>query len=228
MASPRKRLSRKELRQPDWFQTRTEEAFELFETHRLKVLLGLAVVVLFLAGLWGWSVFKQRENSMAAREFGEAMTKYHAGKYQEAIAGFEKVQAYRWSRYSSLAHLYAANSYLALSELPKAATAAQRFIVATDEGSLMRQIGLLTLATVDERESRCKDAIEHYRDAANIKGAFSDQAYLGEARCSVQLGDIGGGIAAYRQVLKNQPESMSANYLKNEIAVLEAKQSPAK
>jgi hypothetical protein len=38
------------------------------------------------------------------------------------------------------------------------------------------------------------------------------------------VGDINGGIAAYRQVLKNQPESPSTNYLKNEIAELEMKQ----
>ena len=49
------------------------------------------------------------------------MTQYHAGKYREAIAGLEKVQSYRWSKVCGLAHLYEANSYLALSELPKAA-----------------------------------------------------------------------------------------------------------
>jgi hypothetical protein len=87
----------------------------------------------------------------------------------------------------------------------------------------MRQIGLLTLATVDERQSRCAEAINHYRDAANIKGPFADQAYLGEARCAVQTGDINGGIAAYRQVLKTQQESPSANYIMHQIAELEMK-----
>jgi tetratricopeptide (TPR) repeat protein len=89
----------------------------------------------------------------------------------------------------------------------------------------MRQIGLFTLATINERQSRCNDAIKHYRDAANSKGAFADEAYLGEARCSVQLGDISGAIAAYRQALKNQPESPSTNYLRNEIVELEMKQA---
>ena len=37
---------------------------------------------------------------MAAQEFGQAMTQYHAGKYLEAIAGLKKVQTYRWSRYA--------------------------------------------------------------------------------------------------------------------------------
>ena len=94
----------------------------------------------------------------------------------------------------------------------------------------MRQIGLLTLATVDERQSRCAEAINHYRDAANIKGPFTDQAHLGEARCAVQTGDIQGGIAAYRQVLKAQAEMPSANYIMHQIAELETKLSkqPAK
>jgi predicted negative regulator of RcsB-dependent stress response len=230
MASPSKRLSRKELRQPDWFQTHTEDAFEFYQAHRVKVFLGVAAIILLLLGLWGWRAFKERQDSVAAQEFGQAMTQYHAGKYREAIASLEKVQSYRWSKYAGLAHLYEANSYLALSELPKAANAAQRFIVGTDQGSLMRQIGLLTLATVDERQSRCAEAINHYRDAANIKGPFTDQAHLGEARCAVQTGDIQGGIAAYRQVLKAQAELPSANYIMHQIAELQTKLSnqPAK
>ena len=93
------------------------------------------------------------------------MTQYHAGKHPEAIASLKKVQTYRWSRYSNLAYLYEANSYLALNDFSKATTSAQRFIVGTDQNSLMRQIGLLTLADIQERQSQCKEAITNYSEA---------------------------------------------------------------
>ena len=223
MATTSRRLSRKELRQPDWFQTVTENAFEFYYRQRVAVYLGIAVVILLLLGIWGWTVFKERQDSMAAQEFGQAMSQYHAGKYREAVAVLGKVQNYRWSRYSNLAHLYEANAYLALNDFTKATNAAQRFIVGTDQNSLMRQIGLLTLADVEERQSQCKEAIKNYSEAGKIKAAFTDRAFLGEARCAVQMGDVKGGLAAYRQLLKDQPESTLASYVRFQISELESK-----
>jgi predicted negative regulator of RcsB-dependent stress response len=223
MATTSRRLSRKELRQPDWFQTVTENAFEFYYRQRVAVYLGIAVVILLLLGIWGWTVFKERQDSMAAQEFGQAMNQYHAGKYREAVAGLGKVQNYRWSRYANLAHLYEANSYLALIDFTKATNAAQRFIVGTDQNSLMRQIGLLTLADIEERQSQCKEAIKNYSEAGKIKAAFTERAFLGEARCAVQMGDVKGGIAAYRQLLKDQPESPLAGYVRFQISALESK-----
>ena len=223
MATTSRRLSRKELRQPDWFQTVTENALEFYYRQRVAVYLGIAVVILLLLGIWGWAVFKERQDSMAAQEFGQAMTQYHTGKYREAVAGLEKVQTYRWSRYANLAHLYEANSYLALNDFTKATNAAQRFIVGTDQNSLMRQIGLLTLADIEERQSQCKEAIKNYGEAGKIKAAFTERAFLGEARCAVQMGDVKGGIAAYRQLLKDQPESPLASYIRFQISELESK-----
>jgi predicted negative regulator of RcsB-dependent stress response len=223
MASTSKRLSRKELRQPDWFQTVTESAFESYERHRSAVYAGIAVLVLVVVGIWGWGAFKERQDATAAEEFGQAITQYHAGKYREAIAALAKVETYRWSRYANLAYLYEANSYLALNDPAKAANAAQRFIVGTDQNSLMRQIGLLTLADIQERQSQCKEAIKNYVEAAQIKGAFSERAILGQARCAVQLGDLQGGIAAYRQLLKDQPESSLSSYITFKISELESK-----
>ena len=223
MATTSRRLTRKELRQPDWFQTFTESALEYYYKQRVAVYLGLAVVILLLLGIWGWGVFKERQESMAAQEFGQAMTQYHAGKHLEAVTSLKKVQTYRWSHYSNLAYLYEANSYLALNDFSKATNAAQRFIVGTDQNSLMRQIGLLTLADIQERQSQCKEAINNYSEAGRIKGAFTERAFLGQARCAVQLGDVKTGLAAYRQLLKEQSESPLASYVRFQISELESK-----
>lgn len=223
MASTSRRLSRKELRQPDWFQTATESALGLYEEHRLKVFLGIGLIVVLLLGTWGWKAFKDRQDATAAREFGQAMTLYHAGNHSEALASLAKVQTHRWSRYANLAHLYEANSHLAMNDLAKATSAAQRFIVGTKQNSLMRELGLLTLAVVEERKSQCKEAIKHYAEAQKIKGAFTARAFLGEARCAVETGDLRAGIAAYRQLLKDQPESALATYVTVQIGDLESK-----
>jgi predicted negative regulator of RcsB-dependent stress response len=142
------------------------------------------VVILLLLGIWGWGV--SRAPDQWPRMSSAAMTQYQAGRYREAIASLEKVQTHRWSRYAIVAHLYEANSYLALNDLAKATTAAQRFIIATEPNSLLRQIGLLTLAAVEERKSQCKEAIKNYTEAGKIRAAFTERAFLGEARCAIQ------------------------------------------
>jgi predicted negative regulator of RcsB-dependent stress response len=223
MASTTRRVSRKELRQPDWFQTATETTFELYAAHRVKALLAVAVLIALFLGIWGRNVYKDQQDSMASQEFGRALILYHGGKHLEAIGALEKVQTYRWSKYGSLAYLYQANSHLALNDLAKAANAAQRFVAGTDQNSLMHQMGLLTLATIEERQSQCKEAIKHYANAEKIKGPFTERAFLGRARCAVQLGDLSTALAAYRQLLKQQPESASATYITLEIGELESK-----
>lgn len=229
MATTSRRISRKELRQPDWFQSVTEQAVELYYRQRVTVYLGVAAVILVFLGIWGWAFFKERQDSMAAQEFSQAMTLYHAEKYTEAVPILKSVETYRWSHYSNLAYLYEANSYLALND-PKATNAAQQFIAGTDPSSLMRQIGLLTLADIEERQSQCKEAIKNYSDAGKIKAAFTERAVLGEARCAVQTGDLQRGLAAYRQLIKDEPESQLASYIRFQISELESKlaQPPAK
>jgi predicted negative regulator of RcsB-dependent stress response len=79
------------------------------------------------------------------------------------------------------------------------------------------------LATIEERESSCTEAIKHYTDASKIKAAFTDRALLNQARCAVQMNDIQTAIAAYRQLLKDQPESALASYVTFRIGELEPK-----
>src|SRR5262249_16296154 len=94
-----------------------------------------------------------------------------------------------------------------------------------DPNSLLRQIGLLTLATAEERKSQCQEAIKNYAEAGNIKAAFTESALLGEARCAIQLGDLKRSIAAYRQLLKDQPESPITSYFRFEVDELESRLS---
>jgi predicted negative regulator of RcsB-dependent stress response len=219
MATARKRITRKQLRQPDWFHIATEKALAFYGENRIQALLGITAVIVLLLAILAWQFFKERQDTQAAVEFSQAMTLYQAEKYRAAVPAFQKVEAYRWSHYSILAHLYEANSYLAIHDLDKAITATERFIAGTSSHSLLRQIGLLTLATAEEQKNQCKQAIGHYAEAAAIKEAFQDRGVLGKARCAEQLGDTKGALGAYKEYLKDNPDSP----LTVHIAELEAK-----
>jgi predicted negative regulator of RcsB-dependent stress response len=219
MATSSKRITRKALRQPDWFQVTTEKALDLFAHHRAKVLTVLVALAVLLLVISGWQIFKARHNAAASKEFGSALSLYQAQKYREAIAEFQKVQGYRWSRYAALGYLYEANSYISLGETDKATRAAERFLAATSPDSLYRQLALMTLGSVEEAQKQCKQAIGRYGEAEKIKNALQQEARLGKARCAEQLGDIQVAIASYRDYVKDDPES----YITVRLAELEAK-----
>ena len=222
MATASRKISRKDLRRPDWFQTSSERALEYFDHHKALVFAALAGVLVIAGIVWGWQLFKERQNIAASQEFGRAMTLYQAEKYREAIPVLESVAGYRWSHYAVLAHIYLANSYLATNDLDKAANEAQRSLAGTRPNSFYRQIALVTLATAEEQKKDCKTAVQHYTDAQNIAGALQGRAMLGKARCSEALGDTATAITAYKDYLKDNPGSPLAV----KLAELEAK-SPA-
>ena len=210
MATASKRITRKQLRQPDWFQITSEKALEYFEDHKGMVIGAAGAVILVFAISLGWQAFKSNQNAVAAQEFTKAVELYQNVKYPEALAALEKVETYRWSRYAGLAHLYRANIYLATSDLDKALSAAQRALAATSPGTLYRQLALMALASAEERKNQCKNAIEHFAEAQSIAGAMQGQALLGKARCAEQLGDKPMMIAAYKEYLKDNPGSSLA------------------
>jgi predicted negative regulator of RcsB-dependent stress response len=223
MATAGRKISRKELRQPDWFQVASENALDYFNHHKKVVFAALAAVLVIAAIIWSWQLFKERQNFAASQEFSKAMTLYQGEKYREAIAALEVVTGYRWSRYAPLGHLYLANSYLAMNDTEKAMTEAQRTVVATSPNSFYRQIALVTLATAEEQSKQCQTAIQHYSEAQNITGALQGRAMLGKARCAEELGDTNTAIAAYKEYLKENPGSPLAI----KLAELEAKAAVA-
>lgn len=218
MATASKRIRRKDLRQPDWFQVNSEKAIAYFESHKGIVLGAIGAAILIVVVVWSWQSFKERQNITAAQEYTKAVELYQSAKFSEALSAFEKVQTYRWSRYAGLAHLYQANIHLAKSDLEKALNSAQRAVTATKPNTLYRQLALMALASAEERQNQCKTAIEHFNEAQKIAGALQSSALLGKARCAEQLGDKAMMIAAYKEYLKDNPGS----FLALKLAELEA------
>jgi len=227
MATASKRITRKELRQPDSFQLGTEKALAFYNDHQALVLSGVGALIIVLAALWGWQVYKDNQNVTASIEFNKAVVAYQENKFPEALAAFEKVQTYRWSRYASLSHLYQTNIYLATNDLDKALNSGQRAVTATRPNTMFRQLALMALAAAEERKNQCKTAIEHFNEAQKIAGPLQSSAMLGKARCAEQLGDKAAAIASYKDYVKENPGSPMGLKL-TELESARPLQQPAK
>jgi len=222
MATASKRLTRKQIREPDKFLVWTQQVLDFAQDRRPLIIAAVAALLLILLAIGGWNLYRTSYETEAAQSFRQAIALYHADKHQEAIPAFQKVQTYRWSRYASLAYFYETDSYLALKDLDKALSSAQRFVTATAENSLYRQMGLVTLAYVEQLKGQCPQAIQHYLEAQQISGPYKDRALLGSAGCYAQTGDNKATIAAYRQYLSDNPAATNATFITLRIAELES------
>jgi tetratricopeptide (TPR) repeat protein len=233
MATASRRLTRKEIRRPDRFITLTQTTYDFVRGHKVEVLLAAGILAAVLLGLLGWQIYITRQNTFASEDFSRAMAIYRSGNYRDALPAFEKVEAYRWSRFYSLALLYEANSYLALKDFDKSIATGRRLLQSGSSDPLLRQSALVTLASAEEQKELCKEAIVHYSEAEaisypgarHVSGPLKDKATLGKARCSAQMGDLTAAIAAYREYLK-QPDRELAAYVSAQIAALQAKATP--
>jgi predicted negative regulator of RcsB-dependent stress response len=207
--SPR-RITRKEIRRPDPFITLTRRLFDLFTAHKAIFLSGTAVVAAILLALWGWELYTDRQNRLAAQQFSLALSLYHNSQYREALDALQKLDIYRSSRYRPFGLLYQAHTYMALNDSPKADQAVQEFLRTETRDFFLRQLALLTLAHNQERTGRCKEAIETYAQAEALQAPFKEEALLGKARCSGQLQNFTEALNAYRQFTINYPTSERA------------------
>lgn len=176
-----------------------------------------------LVGLWGWDAYRQRQNRLAAVEYARALSLYRKGQYSQAVDRFAQVKNYSSSPYSRLALLYQASSYIALQDSAKAGAALQELLHKESKDSFVRQLGLLSLASLQERSNRCKEAGGNYAEAEKIPGPFKDEALLGKARCSVENGDFKEALSSYRQYLTNYPGSERSSEISLRIPEIEEK-----
>lgn len=223
MATATKRLTRKQIRKPDKFLVFTEQALDYVSENRPFVIAVASAVILLLLGIAAWRFYRSYQEAEGARQFDQAIALYRDGKYQEAVPAFEKLQGYSWSPYGNLAYFYEADSLITLKELDKALSAAQRFVDAAEPNSLYRQMGLVTLAYVEELKGQCPRAIKHYTEARQISGPYKDRAILGLAGCYAQTGEANSALAAYREYLADNPEAIDSTDIKLRIGELESK-----
>jgi len=223
MATATKRFTRKQIREPDRFLVWTQQALDFLRDRRPLIIAAATVLVLLLFAIGGWRLYKSSHEAEAAQYFDQAIALYRAGKHRDAIPAFQKVQGYRWSRYASLAYFYEADSFIAVKDLDKALSLAQRFVGATEANSLYRQLGLVTLAHVEELKGQCPQAIQHYIEAQQITGPYKNRAVLGSAGCYEQTENHKAAIATYRQYLSDNPTATNATFITLRIAELESK-----
>ncbi|MFQ5853609.1 MAG: tetratricopeptide repeat protein [Candidatus Binatia bacterium] len=207
MVRSRKRITRKDLRQPDQFITLTSRFFRFFQEQRTKILLTLALVIALFLTLWGWDLYRKRQNRLAAQQYSQALAAYHKGQYKDALVQLERLKTYRSSTYGNLALLYRAHSHIALKRPSEAVPILREFLAKERKNPYLRQLALLTLGYAYEMHGQCQEAADAFNQARALAGPLQDDALLGNARCSAQSGNLNQALNSYRDYLSTYPAS---------------------
>jgi tetratricopeptide (TPR) repeat protein len=222
MPRPSTRITRKNIRQPDQFLILTGQVLEFVEKHKTLCLLGLAGIVLLGLATAGWSVYRERQDQLAASDFNKAVALFRSGKFREALAGFETANTYYSSTLSGYALLYQANSQLELKETENAVKTLERLIAQETKPTLLRQIALLNLGQAQESRGQWKEAVQSYANAEKIDGPYKEDALLNKARCATEAKEYSQALEFYRSYLKTYPNSSRSGEVSLRVQKLEA------
>jgi tetratricopeptide (TPR) repeat protein len=228
MPHPSTRITRKNIRQPDQFLILTGRVLEFVEKYKTLCLLSLAGILLLGLASAGWSLYRERQDQLAATDFNKALALFRSGKFREAVTGFETANTYRSSTLSGYALLYQANSYLELKDTENAIKALERLVAQERKPTLLRQIALLNLGQAQESRGQWKEAAQSYANAETIDGPYKEDAMLNKARCAIEAKDYAQALESYKGYLKTYPNSPKNSEVSLRVQKLEAVARAAK
>lgn len=206
MAAPRKRILRKDIRQPDRFMVWTGLVLDWVKAYRRQLIGAGTAVVVVVAAVVGWQYYRGYRQDLAVRDYSKALVEYQEGRYEAALEAFENLRAQGEAPYDKLANLYVANSYIAL-EQPAKAVEVLGGVAGADGDGFVDQVMLVTLGLAQEMNGACDEALTTLNRALDRPGPLRQEAMLGKARCSARLGKTADAAETYKAYLKEFPEA---------------------
>ena len=205
MAAPRKRILRKDIRQPDRFMVLTGQMLEWFKAYRTQ-LIGVGVTVVAVAVVVvGWQYYRGYQRDLAFQEYNKALGEYREGSYEAALESFRNLKGRGEAPYDAIANLYIANSYIALDQ-PANAVETLGSDAAAGQDGFLDQVALVTLGLAQEMNGSCEEAVRTLSRALEQKGPMREEAMLGKARCNTALGKTQEAVDGYKAYLEEFPE----------------------
>lgn len=202
----RSKIRRKDLRQPDEFETLTGQAFAWAKEH--TQLLG-GVVGAFVAGALIALIVSRMtasRNESAAEAFRRAKATFDAGKLGEAAEAFgAAARDYPRAPFGGLAALYRGHALARQSDAKGAATAYAEYL-ASATTPYLRQEALTGLGRAKEASGDTAGALETYAEAGALEGAYRTDALLNAARLHESAGRADQARYIYARLLKEAPD----------------------
>jgi tetratricopeptide (TPR) repeat protein len=203
----RVKIRRKDLRQPDEFETLTGQAVAWAEDHRQLLLTAAGVVLVIALGALLVGRSRAARNESAATDFRSAHELYTASKWPEAATAFEDVATkYPSAPFGRLARLYRGHALARGGDAAAATTAYTDYIAGDPETDYLRQEALTNLGRAKEAGGDTAGALDAYGEAAGLQGPYRTDALLGAARMHERAGAADKAREIYTKLQAENPQ----------------------
>jgi tetratricopeptide (TPR) repeat protein len=228
-----KRITKKQLREPDEFITLTERAYHFAGEHGKKIIAGgILFLVIFLAILF-YQMWERKKDEEAAHAYGVASEMYERGMaqaregstedYKEIMAKFDEVVAkFPRTLFGRLSLIYGGNIHLRQGEYDEAIKAYSAFIEKAGKQELYKYFAWDGLGHAYEGKKDYGKAIEAYQKILDVgKGSQLEEAHLNIGYCYEKFGKSKEALENFKAFLKNSPKSLLSNVISRKVSLLE-------
>jgi tetratricopeptide (TPR) repeat protein len=199
------RISRKELKQPDEFQTFISNAQEFLLKNMTQVMVSASIVLAAGALAVGIYYYEIHQDNIAGDAFYNAVSELKAKNYKQAESDFEKLANNESNReVGKLSRFYLGTAYLQDGQLDKARDTLVAYVPDAKD-DLFASMAYDDLGVIYEKQGDLKKAQGAYSQAAAIAGPEQLRAQLQVAQVMARQGDKSGAIGAYTNFLVTNP-----------------------
>lgn len=233
-----KKISRKELKQPDEFVTFWGRTIEFVQLHRRAFLTGISAAAMVALLIWAGSAHFKRQQEKASDRVTQAqnllasplgMQPGEGGQEaggndpeatNEAVEILEEVtQNYGRTKACRLARILLGRLYYEKQDYDKAIAAYETFLKSKNRKAELTAMAWEGLGYSYEAKGDFAEALGCYEKLSQTELTHvQGWAQMGRARCYEKLGELEKALGAYRELLADQPEHPKAPEARASIA----------
>lgn len=223
-----RKISRKELKQPDKLQSFFEDARDFALKNLNQVILaGVIVLIAVVVGV-GTYAYELHRDSLASDQFYAAISSLNQNNYKQAEHRFAQLAKSDPGRQvGQLSRLYLGVAYLKQNDLKKARDAFASYSKQSAD-PVFKNLALVDLAITYERLGQYAKAQHAYAEAARLSGPEQTTAELGVARMLLKQGKRKEAVKAYQHFLQAHPFSSQRQNVRETLALLGVEASAPK
>ena len=202
------KYTEKELKQPDEFNKTVARVIDFTADHAKKILIGLAVIVAILIGVYFANSNSQKKVIEANNMFDNALALFDVGDSQGALKGFlDTAEQYPGEGISNIALYYAAIINFNDGNYNESVNLLNRFESNEVKEPMLVESAILTQGLAYFNQNEWNKAIDFLSKINDPASPYEKQAKLHIAMSYEKLGDTDRAKSIYNQIYQNQAAS---------------------
>ncbi|MDI6777140.1 MAG: tetratricopeptide repeat protein [Syntrophales bacterium] len=224
MAGKVRKVTKKELKQPDLFQSVFQKVMHYASENKPRIYLisGILILIFLISG--GWYIFRLNHEKNAEKIYARAYDARMKGDLTQAIQFYRDVTSkYSDTRAATIAYYQLGNLYFRIHEIDASIKAYQEFLRRAPEDNDLLTLAYVGLGYCYESRKNFKDTLVSFEKAvkADLRGSFKGINYRNIARTYEQMNNRGKALEYYRKTLNKNKDPYIDLLIKRKISSLD-------